>query len=203
MNIRHLPLPFALGFVLGISSVVSNTPKAQAQSNNQSDITGTIITTSDIVGGFATGGGRRAITAFRTPQIRNAVNRAANSVNVQLASGNLPVVATVTPTAIPGAVQQSLQCVLTRTGNVDVCARQVEIALVNAGTSPTVSRNLVSSLRGLTARGQVDPAKFRTVVAAYNALINTSSDEFLSTPPEELRAIQSVLAVLLNAAYTR
>ena len=202
MNIRHLPLRLTLGFALAISSIVSDIPKAQAQSNNQSDITGTIITTSDVVGGFAPGGGRRVVAAFRTPEIKNAVDAAANSVNGQLAQGNLPVVATVSSSAIPAAVQQSLQCVLTRIGDVEDCVTQIETALVNAGASPIISRNLLSSLLGLTAAGQVDPAKFRAVVQAYNALINTSSADFLGTPPEELRAIQAVLAVLLNAAYT-
>jgi hypothetical protein len=204
MNVRHLPLHLGLGFALVLSSIGSGTPPARAQSGNFSDVTGNIITTSDIAGGFSPGGDRRRILVFRTPDIRNAVYNAAGSVNQFLAAGNLPVVATGAPTAIPAPVQQNLRGVLIGSGNANAGATpSVENALVNAGANPTLARNLVSSLQGLTAGNRVDAARFAAVVQAYNALINTSNAEFLSNPPEEFRGIQSVLSILLNAAYAR
>lgn len=201
MNIRHLPLQFGLSLVLGMVGVVSGTVPAQAQSGNFSDITGTIITTSDVVGGFGAGGGAETVIAFSTDEIEDAVNGAASSVNELLATNRLPVVDTGgTPTPIPAAVQQNLAVVLTSTGNVDAAVVQIETGLVNAGANPTLARNLAFSLRGLTSRGAVEPAQFQAVIEAYNALINASSFEFLEEPPEELRAIQSVLSILLNAA---
>lgn len=203
MKIKLLLL-FGLGFALAISSVVSRTPPAQAQSGTQSDITGVIVTTSDAAGSFRAGD-RKTILAFKTSEIRNAVYAAAGSINQQLAARNLPVpvVANASPTAIPATVQQNLECVSTGIGDVNACSRQFENGLSNAGGDPTIAQNLVSSLQGLTAGGKVDAGRLTAVVRAYNALINTSSAEYLSNPPEELRAIQSILSILLNAAYAR
>jgi hypothetical protein len=204
MNVKHLPLHWGLGFALALSSLVSGTPQAQAQSGNFSDITGNIITTSDIAGGFSPGGDRKVILVFRTGEIRDSVYNAANAVNQLLAAGNLPVVATGAPTAIPVTVQRNLRIVLTGTGdNSAGVTPQLESALVNAGSNPTIARNLASNLQNLTAGERVNAARFAAVVQAYNALINSSNAEFLRNPPEEFRAIQSVLSILLNAAYSR
>lgn len=203
MNIKHLPLHWGLGLVLAFGAIVSGTPQAQAQSGNFSDVTGNIITTSDIAGGFSPGGDRIVRLAFRTPAITNAVNNAAKSVNQQLAARNLPIVANEAPTAIPAAVQQAVECASTGSGNVAACVAQIEQGLVNRGANPVLARNLAVSLNGLTAKGEVDPARLVGLVRAYNGLINNSNAEFLSNPPEELRAIRSVLSILLNAAYAR
>jgi hypothetical protein len=100
-------------------------------------------------------------------------------------------------------VQQNLESVLTASGNVDAGVRQTASDLVNAGANPTLAENLASSLRGLTAGGEVDAAKFDAVVRNYNALINASEQGSLENPAESLRAIQSMLSILLNAAYIR
>ena len=205
MSMKHLPLHLGLGLALAIFGVLGGTSNAQAQVGNQSDVTGVIVTTSDLVGGFSPGGDRRTNLAFRTSDIRNAVYTAANSVNQQLAARNLsvPVVANSAPTAIPTTVQQNIECICTRTGDVNACSGQFESGLINAGGDPTIVRNLVLSLQGLTAGGQVDAGRLTVVVRAYNALISASSTEYLGNPPEELRAIQSILSILLNAAYAR
>lgn len=199
MNIKHLSLHLGLGVALAISGIVSRTPQAQAQSGTQSDISGVIVTTSDAAGGFSPGGGQTTL-AFRTDQIRNSVNIAAASVNRQLTARNLPIVANGPSTAIPAAVQQNIECVTT--GSSGACVTQLERGLVNAGTNPVIARNLAASLERLTANGNVEPGRMVAVVRAYNALIGSSSAAFLSNPPEELRAIQSILSILLNAAYT-
>lgn len=202
MNIRHLPLYLGLSLALGIAGTFCGTQSAQAQSANLSDVTGNIITTSDIVGGFAPGGGNQVSFSFRTAEIRRAVNSEANTVNQLLAANNLPVVDTgAIPTPIPAAVQQNLLILLTARGNVDANVTQITNGLTNAGASPTLARNLALSLRGLTSGGTVPPGQFRAVIEAYNALISSSSYDFLNQPPEELRAIQAALSILLNAAY--
>lgn len=205
MSIKHFPLHLGLGLALTIFGVLGGTSNAQAQVGNQSDVTGVIVTTSDFVGGFSPGGDRQNVLAFRTSDIRNAVYTAASSVNQQLAARNLsvPVVANTAPTAIPTTVQQNIECICTRIGDVNACSGQFESGLINAGGDPAIVRNLVSSLQGLTAGGQVDAGRLTAVVRAYNALINASSTAYLSNPPEELRAIQSILSILLNAAYAR
>jgi len=201
MNIKPLLFHVGLGFALAIAGVVARTSPAQAQRGNLSDITGNIITTSDIAGGFSPSGDRLVNLSFRTNEIRDAVNTAATSVNQQLASRLLPIVANGLPTAIPESVQQNVECAFTSNINVGDCTAEIERGLVNAGVNLAIAQNLATSLQGLTAKDRVEPGRLVAVVRAYNALINSSSAEFLSNPPEELRAIQSVLSILLKAAY--
>ncbi len=203
MNIKPLFFHVGLGFALAIAGVVAGTSPAQAQRGNFSDITGNIITTSDIAGGFSPSGDRLVNLSFRTNEIRDAVNTAATSVNQQLASRLLPIVANGLPTAIPESVQQNVECAFTNNINVGDCTAEIERGLVNAGVNLAIAQNLATSLQGLTAKDRVEPGRLVAVVRAYNALINSSSAEFLSNPPEELRAIQSVLSILLKAAYAK
>lgn len=204
MKIKHLPLHLGLGLALAMAGVVARTPQVQAQSGNFSDITGTIVTTSDVAGGFSTSADRRRVLAFRTTTIQNAVNNAANTINQQLAARNLPVpaVATGTPTPIPATVQENFQAVLTATGNVNAGIAQIESDLANAGANPTAARNLASSFQGLTAGGRVNAARLVAVVRAYNALIE-SNTTVAAFNAESLRTSQSVLSILLNAALGR
>jgi len=55
---------------------------------------------------------------------------------------------------------------------------------------------LVESLDGLLS----DPDRLGEAAAAFNALIDSSSAEFLSDPPPELLTIQAALARLISAA---
>ncbi|MFP4101342.1 hypothetical protein [Coleofasciculus sp.] len=199
MKKRHLAFQLGLGLAVGVAGILSMTTSSQAKPV-LSDVTGNIITTSDIAGGaFAPAGGGELILVYETSQIREDVFDAADIVNERLAQRNLPGVGNDT-SPIPAAVQQNFAQVLTGTGNVDAGVSQIQNAFVNAGANPTLAQNLATSLAGLTAGGNVNPAQFVAVVDAYNALINASSFEFLVEPPEELRAIRSFLAILLNAA---
>lgn len=200
MNIKNLPLNLGLGLAVAISGIISGIPQAQAQTGNQSDVTGTIVTTSDMVGGFSPGGDRRLNQAFATPAIQNAVNTAAASANQLLVQGNLPIVAIGPRTAISDVAQKNLECACTRSGNSKSCVSEIERDLVNAGANPTLARNLALSFEGLTAGSKVEAPRLVAAVRAYNALVSNSSAEFLSNPPESFRAMQSVLGILLNSA---
>ncbi|HEY9669828.1 MAG TPA: hypothetical protein V6D11_00090 [Waterburya sp.] len=201
MNIKNLTLHVGLGFALAISGIVSQTPLAQAQSGNQSDVTGAIITTSDIAGGFNFSSDRRRYIAFRSAAIQDAVNTSAISINQQLVAGSLPIVSTdPTTTAISVTIQQNLQVILADTGNVDNSVVVIVNDLVNAGADRTLSQNFVYSLRGLTARGKVRAAKFQVVTRSYNTFIDNCSDQVFVNNPDSLRAIRAVLSIMLNAA---
>ncbi|MBD1941525.1 hypothetical protein H6F50_04010, partial [Coleofasciculus sp. FACHB-712] len=124
MNIKRLSLNLGLGLALGSSLLFSET--AFAQTSGNSDVTGPIMTTSDVVNGaFIPDRGGRGRLAFRTAAIASAVNQAAASVNSQTANN-------------------SLGNVLTGTGNVAASASQLESGLVNAteGINPTLARNV-------------------------------------------------------------
>lgn len=197
---EHLPV----GLALGCSLLLGGTLPAGAQTGNQSDITGVITTTSDIAGGFAPSG---SITTFTNTDIQAAVDQAAASVSTQLTGGALPVAATNTSiTSISATVQQSLQSLLTETGNVTAVASQIESALTNAVAATntteftTLVEDLMASLQGLTAGSRVAPPELVAAVEAYNAVVDASSGELLTNPPPELLAIQSALSTLVNAA---
>lgn len=73
-------------------------------------------------------------------------------------------------------------------------------ALGEGGAGELSAWKLAESLLGLLRGGRVNLRKLSAAVAAYNALIKASNDEFLLNPPAELVAIRAVLAELVSAA---
>ncbi len=76
-----------------------------------------------------------------------------------------------------------------------------------AGVPENLARDLASSLLGLVkcssvppASCKIKPAKLLAAVYAYNAVINSSSEEFLRNPPTALLAIRAILSELVDAA---
>jgi len=76
-----------------------------------------------------------------------------------------------------------------------------------AGAPENLARDLASSLLGLVkcssvapASCKIKPAKLLAAVYAYNAVINSSSEEFLRNPPTALLAIRAILSELVDAA---
>lgn len=208
MQIKHqrfhllLPLSLALG-------LLSATLPAQAQTN-QSDITGAITTTSDLAGGtFSSSQNNSVVTTYTSPQVSAAVQQAAATVSTQLSGGALPVAASdISGASIPAATQQSLQNLITGTGDVAAVSSQIELALINAvGVASTAEnaalvRTLTSSLQGIVGGASVTAPELRAAVEAYNAVIDASSGETLAAPPPELLAIRAVLSRLVSAALT-
>lgn len=202
MNVKHLPLQLSLGLALAITGIMTQTPQVQAQSGNQSDITGPIVTTSDIVGGFNFEDDREERLAFASAAIQEAVNNAAVTINQRLLALTLPIVANDpnTATPIPEPIQISLANVVTNSGNVDNSVILLVNDLVEGGADRALAQELVVNLKGLTSGGRVAPSKFQTVTRLYNTLIARSPREFFLKNPNALRAIRSVLAILLNSA---
>jgi len=207
MNIRNLPFHLGLGFALAIAGIVSQVPLVSAQSGNQSNITGPIMSTSDIVGGFnfSGGGDRRRIIAFQTTAIQNSVNVAAVSINQQLVRGTLPLVSNdpSPQTPIPANIQQNLAAIVTNSGNVDASITLIVNELVSAGADRTLTQNMVYEFRGLTSGGKVRAAKLLAVIRAYNAFIDGCPAEVFTNNPNALRGKRAILAILLNAARNR
>ena len=168
-----------------------------AQTGNQSDATGPILSTGDFAG--QTFPSTRTVTGFQGGEPDQiAVNQAAASLNTQLADNNLT---SLTCTPIPPAVQQSLLSILTgeaQAGGNNINA--VTAALYSAPGAPplNVIQDLLASLEKLTRDEKVVPAKLLAAVRAYNAMILASNEEFLRNPPAELRAIQASLAKLVQ-----
>ncbi len=229
MHNKHFLLFLGLGFG---ASVLMFVTANQAIAGNFSDVSGTILTTSDLVGGaFAPGGNTSKIT-FKSSQIQAAVNQTAQAVNSGLASQNLPVITPgVSATSISPAAQNALAQLINQpnvnnrnpaslnnaggtsspvnqpnvnTVDVNAAASQIETSLINGGaaSNPVAVRNLVSSLRGLTTGNQVNPTKLQSAVVAYNDLTKSASDNYITNPPQELLAIDSILSYLVKASLT-
>ncbi|GCA71641.1 hypothetical protein MiYa_03183 [Microcystis aeruginosa NIES-2519] len=184
--------------VLLTNSLVS---PVMAQTGNQSDITGPILSTSDFAGqtislpitttvtGLGFQGGEPA-------QI--SVNQTAASVNIQLADNNL-----TSPTGIPipPAIQQLLLSILTGDAQAGNNITAVTAALTTVPGAPPLSfiQNLLDGLNGLTSGGAVNPVKLLAAVQAYNAMISASNEAFLSNIPADIRAVGVSLAALVEA----
>jgi hypothetical protein len=181
--------------VLLTNSLVS---PVMAQTGNQSDITGPILSTSDFAGQTLPITTTVTVTGFQGGEpAQISVNQAAASVNTQLADNNLT---SPTGTPIPAAVQELLLSILTGDAQAGNNINAVTAALYSAPGAPplNVIQDLLASLEKLTKDKKVVPAKLLAAVQAYNAMILASNEEFLGNPPAELRAIQASLAKLVG-----
>jgi len=180
--------------VLLTNSLVS---PVMAQTGNQSDITGPILSTSDFAGqtiptttvtGLGFQGGEPA-------QI--SVNQTAASVNALLASNNLT---SPTGTPIPAAVQELLLSILTGDAQAGNNINAVIAALSTVPGAPLdLIEDLLNRLEGLTSDNTVNPVKLLAAVQAYNAMILASNEAFLSNIPADIRAFGVSLAALVEA----
>lgn len=179
--------------VLLTNSLVS---PAMAQTGNQSDATGPILSTGDFAGQtFST---TTTVTGFQGGEsAQTSVNQAAASVNTQLGNNDLT---SPTGTPIPASSQQAILSILTGDAQAGNNVNAVTAALYTAPGAPplNVIQDLLASLEGLTKDKKVAPAKLLAAVRAYNATILASNEEFLRNPPAELRAIQASLAKLVE-----
>ena len=176
--------------VLLTNSLVS---PGMAQTGNQSDATGPILSTGDFAGQtFPT---TTTVTGFQGGEpAQISVNQAAASVNTLLADNNLT---SPTGTPIPPAVQESILSILT--GDAQAGNNINALAAPFSGAPPDLIQDLLNSLEGLTLGNAVNPVNLLAAVQAYNAMILASNEAFLANPPAELRAIQAFLAALVSA----
>jgi hypothetical protein len=188
---------FQVSLVAAVLLTNSLVSPVMAQTGNQSDITGPILSTSDFAGqtiptttvtGLGFQGGEPA-------QI--SVNQAAASVNTQLADNNL-----TSPTGIPipPAIQQLLLSILTGDAQAGNNINAVTAALSTVPGAPLdLIQDLLDSLNGLTSDNTVNPVKLLAAVQAYNAMILASNEAFLSNIPADIRAFGVSLAALVEA----
>ncbi|MBR8833981.1 MAG: hypothetical protein DSM106950_08060 [Stigonema ocellatum SAG 48.90 = DSM 106950] len=203
--------PFHLGLsntIVSAFMLCQMSQPVQAQNGNQSDVTGAIVTTSDISGGtfiHSQPGGRGL--QFSSVTVQAGVYQAAAKVVNQL---NLNSLTSPAGTPIPPETQQLLLRFLTTSRSVqgNGSIEQITNALSSAQGGPTVNQaqQLANSLEGLLKTGtanpsqiKINPARLMAALKAYNQLIDNSSAEFLNNPPSELLGIGSVLSELSKA----
>jgi hypothetical protein len=189
---------FQVSLVAAVLLTNSLVSPVMAQTGNQSDITGPILSTSDFAGQTLPITTTVTVTGFQGGEpAQISVNQAAASVNTQLADNNLT---SPTGTPIPPAIQELLLGILTGDAQAGNNINAVTAALYSAPGAPplNVIQDLLASLEKLTRDEKVVPAKLLAAVRAYNAMILASNEEFLRNPPAELRAIQAFLAKLVG-----
>ncbi|GCL58676.1 hypothetical protein [Microcystis aeruginosa] len=172
---------------------------SMAQTGNQSDVTGPILSTGDFAGQTIPTT-TVTVTGFQGGEpAQISVNQAAASVNTQLANNGLT---SPTGTPISPTVQQPILSILTADAQAGNNITAVTAALTTVPGAPPLSviQNLLDGLNGLTSGGAVNPANLLAAVQTYNAMILASNEAFLASPPAELRAIQASLAALVESA---
>ena len=185
---------FQVSLVAAVLLTNSLVSPVMAQTGNQSDITGPVLSTSDFAGQTIPTT-TVTVTGFQGGEpAQISVNQAAASVNTQLADNNLT---SPTGTPIPAAVQQSILSILT--GDAQAGNNINALAAPFSGAPPDLIQDLLNRLEGLTLGNAVNPVNLLAAVQAYNAMILASNEAFLANPPAELRAIQAFLAALVSA----
>jgi len=179
--------------VLLTNSLVS---PVMAQTGNQSDATGPILSTGDFAG--QTFPSTTTVTGFQGGEpAQISVNQTAASLNIQLADNNL-----TSPTGIPipAAIQQLLLSILTGDAQAGNNINAVIAALSTVPGAPLdLIEDLLNRLEGLTSDNTVNPVKLLAAVQAYNAMISASNEAFLSNIPADIRAFGVSLAALVEA----
>lgn len=146
---------------------------------------------------------------FPEPQVEftseggeNSVNDAGGEAVAQLSAGTF---GDGTGISVSPSVQTTLLSLLTGDPTSkslfgDPLLNPLIRNLGQGGAGNLLSWQLAKSLLGLLRGDKVHPKKLLAAVAAYNALIKASGDDFLVNPPAELVAIRAVLAELVKAA---
>jgi hypothetical protein len=192
---------FQVSLVAAVLLTNSLVSPVMAQTGNQSDITGPVLSTSDFAGQTIPTT-TVTVTGFQGGEpAQISVNQAAASVNTQLADNNLT---SPTGTPIPPAIQELLLGILTGDAQAGNNINAVTAALTTAPGAPplNVIQDLLNRLEGLTSDNTVNPVNLLAAVQAYNAMILASNEAFLANPPAELRAIQVFLAALVEATIS-
>jgi hypothetical protein len=198
-------------WIAGAAALLIAVPqgRAAAQHGNQSDVTGIPITSSSVVSpvfGVSLGGAVRVIT-FITPQVAASYQQSAARVNAELGSQSFSDSGGMRP----NPTTQNLIYEVASGGatSAQASARLVAILTRNNAAPATVANAeaFVESFRSLLAKGiSMDPRFFNSVtatqlanaVAAYNAFIDSSTEQFLMSPPPELVTVHGVLAQLTS-----
>jgi hypothetical protein len=211
INNKYFPFRLSASLTLVAFMLCQVSLPAQAQSNNQSDVTGLNVTNSDISGGrFAPSPGGRG-GSFSVTIIRS-INQSAVNVFSQLSGGSLVVPGGV---SIPPRVQQTLLILLfpDSVPNNSASFNPKAIALILSGgegsrTAPFALR-LVNSLRGLFGRNshgrhhariEVNPSKLLVAVSDYDKaqMKIASSNSGIKVNPSELLAAVKAYNDLIN-----
>lgn len=158
----------------------------RAQSNNLSDVTGAIVTTSDIAGGsFQPGrpGATEVRLVYANPAAQGAVNTALSNATPQLQE-----ILGVTATDIAGPSADQTQTLINTLSNTA------------KGVSVSQAEQLVTALVQIWQSQSVSPTQLLNAVTAFNDIVNTADNDYILNPPTLFQQIRAVLNPLVLAA---
>lgn len=193
-------------------TLLAVTPAA-AQSNNQSDVTGPTVTTSDVAPNSFTPTSNTSTVNFTSPGVATTVSQNLNQVQAQLTQATLAPSSAV-QAAVPAPVQNALANVLSCSSACGAAVQQVAAGLStnaagSAGAPPAaLAVELTQALQGLTdastiSNPQVLAVQLQRASTAFSALIESAGESYLRNPPPELIATHAVLTAALNGAAGR
>jgi hypothetical protein len=229
---------FRYGFGLAAMTVLGLllADPAMAQRVNSSgqapvtDVTGTAITSGDMVSGMFMGT-PGPVQTFSCPEATGVRNEG-HLLQAELSRGAMWVMVR-TPghrlassqggagsvgweerqSLLPGALQEDLLGLLShddrRSEVVDRIATGLASSSGDASGNERMGRQLAEAMAGLLSSatrmdvhdpGHETATVLTRAVARYNGFVNASSGEFLEAPPEELLAIEAILSRLVIAA---
>ena len=176
------------GFGLGTAlCLLFSALPAQAQSGNLSDVTGAIVTTSDVAGGAyypqAEGGAATGL-AYADPTAQTAVNNALFNVSPQLQA----VLGVASATDLTGPSANQAQTLINTLSNPA------------KGVSVSQAERLVLALVDIWQAQSVSPAQLLEAVNAFNNIVDTADDDYILNPPTLFQQIRAVLNPLALAA---
>ena len=176
------------GFGLGTALLLlfSALP-ASAQSGNLSDVTGAIVTTSDIAGGSyypLEDGEAISGLAYADPAAEVAVNNALFNVTPQLQA----ILGLDSATDLDGPSAEQAQTLINNLANEA------------NGVSISQAERLVLALVDIWQAQSVSPAQLLEATAAFNDIVSTADNGYILNPPTPFQQIRAVLNPLVIAA---
>lgn len=171
-----------------------------AQSNNQSDVTGPTVTTSDIAANAFTPPSSAATVTFVSPTVAASVATTITTMQASLAR------ASFSSATIPTQTQTALATLLSCSGGCGAAAQQITTGLMStASGAPPMERAvaLTEAMRGLgsaasTGNHQRVAQQLQRAATAFRELISGAGEQYLLNPPAELIATHAVLSAAIG-----
>jgi hypothetical protein len=191
---------------------------ARAQENNQSDVTGVVVSGSEVAGGvrsitltIPTIPSPAAVTTLRATIAQAALNATTGPTPAQALADitAAPSAAGAAPAAAPAVTLPApVAAVL---GCAGQCAPQMatlSTALQAGGAVPAAPvQALTASINDLASGATMSPpqlaAAITTARTAFQGVIEKADAAYLSNPPKEIVAIHKLLVSLITAANAK
>ena len=182
---------FLLLVALGMGDAVAQSPPATNYENSGvvsemigSDAAGRVAYTDEVV------------AEFGTPEVQARVNAAARQLRTQLRQDDFLLASKEPSVGTEGSRLHAWMKHLT--GEIETTPRALVQMMQRKGIPEQQTRALVQDVSGIVA-GPVDATLLVRAVRSYNAVVESASNAYRSSPSEDIRTVRGVLAALVEA----